>query len=168
VLGHFTNASMINAVLERLNPQINERFIDIDPQGFDHVLELEPIVANGGLVGILGDRSMPGARSIEVEFMGRKAAVPTGPYLLAAVLKCPVYLTFALFHAPNRYDLYCEPFVEKVVLRRGPQQAADLQPLAQRYVDRLEHYCRQAPYNWFNFFDFWATAKTKTGLQNEH
>ena len=23
------------------------------------------------------------------------------------------------------------------------------------YAARLEHYCRQAPYNWFNFYDFW-------------
>jgi len=24
-----------------------------------------------------------------------------------------------------------------------------------RYAERLEHYCRIAPYNWFNFYDFW-------------
>ena len=30
---------------------------------------------------------------------------------------------------------------------------------AQRaYVDRLEQHCRAAPYNWFNFFDFWRPA----------
>jgi predicted LPLAT superfamily acyltransferase len=27
----------------------------------------------------------------------------------------------------------------------------------QRYADRLEHYCRLAPYNWFNFHDFWQS-----------
>jgi predicted LPLAT superfamily acyltransferase len=26
----------------------------------------------------------------------------------------------------------------------------------QRYVTRLEFHCRRAPYNWFNFYDFWA------------
>jgi predicted LPLAT superfamily acyltransferase len=25
----------------------------------------------------------------------------------------------------------------------------------QRYAERLSHFCRIAPYNWFNFFDFW-------------
>jgi Predicted acyltransferase len=25
-----------------------------------------------------------------------------------------------------------------------------------RYAARLEHYCREAPFNWFNFYDFWA------------
>jgi predicted LPLAT superfamily acyltransferase len=24
-----------------------------------------------------------------------------------------------------------------------------------RYVQALERHCRAAPYNWFNFFDFW-------------
>ena len=28
----------------------------------------------------------------------------------------------------------------------------------QDYADRLAHYCCYAPYNWFNFFDFWAPA----------
>jgi predicted LPLAT superfamily acyltransferase len=26
----------------------------------------------------------------------------------------------------------------------------------ERYAAVLEHYCRTDPYNWFNFFDFWA------------
>jgi len=25
----------------------------------------------------------------------------------------------------------------------------------QRYAERLEHYARLAPYNWFNFYPFW-------------
>jgi predicted LPLAT superfamily acyltransferase len=25
-----------------------------------------------------------------------------------------------------------------------------------RYARRLESYCREYPYNWFNFFDFWG------------
>ena len=28
--------------------------------------------------------------------------------------------------------------------------------MAQRYADRLEHYTRLAPDNWFNFYDFWG------------
>jgi len=26
-------------------------------------------------------------------------------------------------------------------------------------AQRLEHYCRQAPYNWFNFYDFWNGSR---------
>jgi predicted LPLAT superfamily acyltransferase len=28
----------------------------------------------------------------------------------------------------------------------------------QRYAERLEHYTRIAPYNWFNFYPFWNQA----------
>jgi len=27
-----------------------------------------------------------------------------------------------------------------------------------RYVALVERHCRTAPYNWFNFFDFWQPA----------
>jgi predicted LPLAT superfamily acyltransferase len=26
----------------------------------------------------------------------------------------------------------------------------------QRYVELLESLCRESPFNWFNFFDFWT------------
>ena len=86
--------------------------------------------------------------------MGGRIELPTGPYVLASVLKCPIYLTFGLYQAPNRYDLYCEPFADDIVLPRGDREPA-LRALAQRYAERLEHYCRLAPDNWFNFADTW-------------
>ena len=32
-------------------------------------------------------------------------------------------------------------------------------PAFQRYADCLTRYCKLAPYNWFNFFDFWQEKK---------
>ena len=37
---------------------------------------------------------------------------------------------------------------------RSEREAA-MRAAQQRYVERLNHFCRLAPYNWFNFFDFW-------------
>ena len=88
-------------------------------------------------------------------FLGAPASFPTGPYLLAAALGCPVYLGFGLYHEPNRYALYCEPFAERVVLPRATRAEAVRDHVA-RYAARLEHFCRLAPYNWFNFYDFWS------------
>ena len=36
------------------------------------------------------------------------------------------------------------------------QRAQAVLALIQRYAGRLEHYTRIAPYNWFNFYDFWG------------
>jgi predicted LPLAT superfamily acyltransferase len=39
---------------------------------------------------------------------------------------------------------------------RPPDGQAWLNDIMSRYVARLEHYCRAAPFNWFNFYDFWG------------
>jgi predicted LPLAT superfamily acyltransferase len=66
-----------------------------------------------------------------------------------------VLICFGLYHAPNRYELYAEPFAERIELPRGKRQEA-LEEYVARYAARLEHYVRSAELNWFNFYDFWA------------
>jgi predicted LPLAT superfamily acyltransferase len=153
IVGYFKNARLINGVLERLNPGLLTRVIAVEP-GVDFVLKLKEHIEAGELVAVLADRVGLGDRVVEVEFLGGTVRLPAGPYWLAATLRCPVYLTFGLFHEPNRYDLYCEPFAERIELPRGARQDG-ARAYAQRFAARLEHYCRLAPDNWFNFYDFW-------------
>jgi predicted LPLAT superfamily acyltransferase len=154
VVGFFRNARLLAAVLERLNPGANARLIEIDRGGVDFVLEIRERLARGELVAILADRTWPGGPSARVRFLGSWARFPTGPYRLAAALGCPVLLAFGLHTPPSRYDLHCETFADGITLPRAGRDAA-LAALAQRYAQRLEHYCRLAPDNWFNFYDFW-------------
>jgi predicted LPLAT superfamily acyltransferase len=156
IVGHFENARMINALLGKLNKDAAARVVHVgqDPVGF--ALTVSERVENGELVAILADRVGLNDKQIEVPFLGRTARFPTGPFLLSALLKCPVYLVFGLYYEPNRYELYCEPFAECLELPRAQRQAA-LQAVVQRYAERLEHYARLAPDNWFNFFDFWKS-----------
>jgi predicted LPLAT superfamily acyltransferase len=77
------------------------------------------------------------------------------PYALAAVLRCPIYLTFGLYLGRGRYGLHCEPFAERVELPRA-ERAVRVQALAQRYADRLAVYVRRATYCWVNFFSLWS------------
>jgi predicted LPLAT superfamily acyltransferase len=44
---------------------------------------------------------------------------------------------------------------KKVEVSRATRDA-DLTRLVQAYADRLAARARAAPYNWLNFFDFWA------------
>lgn len=158
IVGFFRNSRTFTSVLERLNPRMNARLIALTPESIDFVLEIRDRIGRGEFVALLADRTMPQSRLAEVEFLGSPAAFPTGPYLLAAALGCPVYLTFGLHTPPNRYDLYGELFAERVVLPRQGRDEA-LRQLALCYAKRLEHYCRLAPDNWFNFYDFWGPAK---------
>jgi predicted LPLAT superfamily acyltransferase len=153
IVGYFQNARLINGVLARLNPDLDARVINVE-QNLSFVLAVKERIDAGEMVALLGDRIGLGDRVVEVDLFGAPALLPAGPYWLAASLRCPVYLTFGLFHEPNRYDLYCEPFAERIELRRG-ERDADARVWAQRFAQRLEHYCRLAPDNWFNFYPVW-------------
>jgi predicted LPLAT superfamily acyltransferase len=153
IVGYFKNARLINSMLDRLNPGLGTRVIPVE-RNIDFVLRLKERIDEGEVVALLGDRTGLGDRTVEVDFLGGRARLPAGPYLLAASLGCPVYLTFGLFHEPNRYDLYCELFAEKIELPRRAREAG-VAAYAQQFADRLEHYCRLAPDNWFNFYDVW-------------
>lgn len=154
IVGHFENAKMINQLLSELNPEAAARVIHITPDSVDFIFGIKQCIERGELLGTMGDRVGLNEKNVEVMFFGRKARFPTGPFVLASVLKCPVFLTLGLYSEPNHYALHCEPLVEHVVLSRKHREQ-DLQQHVQHYASRLEHYCRQAPYNWFNFYDFW-------------
>lgn len=151
------NARRINGVLEGLDPSSKARLVEMGGDQVGFVLKVRELLEEGGLIAILADRVPSGGRSVEVDFLGGRARLPVGPYLLASTLGCPVYFTCGIYRDPDRYELHCEPFAERIVLPRGERDEA-LRRYAQQYADRLAHYCRQAPDNWFNFYDFWTDA----------
>jgi predicted LPLAT superfamily acyltransferase len=158
VLVNNANALRINRVLVGLNPSIRVRMLDVS-EGPDFIFKVRSLLEAGEMVAIMGDRVAPGSRAVEAPFFGQPARFPTGAYEIAAAVRCPVYLTLGLYRGDNRYSLICEPFAEKVELPRGDRQRA-LEHYATKYAARLEHYCREAPENWFNFFDFWQSAES--------
>jgi len=153
IVGYFRNAPLINGVLQRINPAATARLISVAP-GVDFVLSLKERLDAGEMVAILADRVGLQERSVEVDFLGGKAHLPSGPFLLAAILRCPVYLTFGLYREPNHYHLICEPFADSVELPRKARDQA-VKEYVQRYADRLAHHTRSTPDNWFNFYDYW-------------
>src|SRR5690606_14575635 len=86
---------------------------------------------------------------------------PSAPFLIAAALKAPVLICFGLYLGGRRYALHFEPFGDGIELPRK-DRAARLHALQQRYARRLEHFVRRAPYNWFNFCDFWRSHDSDT------
>lgn len=157
VVGYFKNAAMINAALGRLDPKSATRVVNIEPGSADSVLAIRDRIEAGELLAVAGDRIGLSDRTVTAEFFGEPARFATGPFLLAAMLKCPVYFVGGLYEEPNKYKLFCEPFADRIELPRKDREAA-LQRYAAQYAQRLEHYARQAPDNWFNFYDFWSKS----------
>ncbi len=149
------NAPLIRALIQELNPAVAETVIQVG--GVDTMLQVQECLTHGGVVGIMGDRLMTDGQSVRCEFLGGEAVFPSGSIRLAHAVRAPVVLFFGLYRGGNRYDIHLELLSESIQLSADHRQD-DVQRWTQRYADRLAHYSRAAPDNWFNFYDFWQAS----------
>lgn len=146
------NARMLNATLAAINPKAMHDIISLGQM--ESMLEARDKLDQGYLVGMLADRTLGEDAMHRVEFLGSPAAFPLGPWRMAAMLRRPVFLMAGLYLGGNRYELHFMQLADFSTVERGAREAA-IREAVQRYADSLAALCRQAPYNWFNFFDFW-------------
>jgi len=147
------NARKIGSVIEAINPGLYRQVIALGQ--VDSILKLEAALDRGEAVGILADRTLTGEGTVACDFLGEPARFPVGPFRIAAILDRPVVLMFGLYRGGNRYDVYLERLTDPGGTKRVERDRA-VEESVRRYAGRLEHYCRQAPFNWFNFYDFWS------------
>jgi predicted LPLAT superfamily acyltransferase len=146
------NARKVHAVLTAINPRLALQVIALGK--VEAMLKVEEALAHGAFVGMLGDRTFADEGTLAADFLGAPARFPLGPFRMAAMLERPVVLMFGLYRGGNRYEIHFEQLAGLDATGRGGRGAAVEQAL-HNYVSRLEHYCRLAPYNWFNFYDYW-------------
>lgn len=150
-----TNARKINATLAAVNPAAKPEVIPLGQ--VDSMLKVRERLDANCMVGMLADRTLlddAAAPLRRLPLLGTPAAFPRGPLYMAAMLKRPVIFMTGLYRDGNRYDVHFETLADFSDVRRDTRAAAVDAALA-RYVALLDKYCRAAPYNWFNFFDFW-------------
>lgn len=152
------NARMIQSVLAAIAPRTHLDVIAIGHHG--STLAIRDWLAGGGIAGMLGDRYLgaePGrAGLVALPFLGQEAPFSDGPLRLAMLLRQRVYFMTALYRGGARYELRFEPLVDFTQGAPGAAARAEqVHGALQAYVARLEAVCREAPYNWFNFHDFW-------------
>jgi predicted LPLAT superfamily acyltransferase len=152
VLMYEDHNATLTGLIYSLNPHFSESIIPLG--SVDSLLRAQECLSRGEMIGILGDRVADNDRTTRCRFFGREATFPSGPILLASMLKVPVLLFFGLYLGSNRYALHFEVFADEIAIGREHRDS-EIRLWTQRYADRLEHYARFAPYNWFNFYDFW-------------
>lgn len=139
-------------ILDRLNPDAANVVIPLNRP--ESMLLVREAVEQGHLIGMLGDRAPACGKAHACRFLGRVARFPTGPLKLAAILRLPVFLVFGLYRGANRYEIVFERLSEAAGAdAHGGEERIVAQ--VERFAARLEHFARQSPYNWFNFYDFW-------------
>jgi predicted LPLAT superfamily acyltransferase len=152
------NARMIHRVLQAVAPEFELGIIPIGQRG--STLQIRDWLDNGGLVGLLGDRFLDAEAvrnpPVMIPFLGVPAPFSDGPLRLAMLLKRKIVFMVSIYRGGNRYDLRFDTLVD---FSAPPNDPAERERLVHAalvdYAGRLEALARSAPYNWFNFHDFW-------------
>ena len=159
------NARLINSTLAAIAPHASLHTIALGR--LDAMLELRDWLDQGGIAGLLADRTLPSqsgrSRTLWLPFLGRPARFSDGPFRLAALLRRPVVFMTGLYHGGRNYELrFIElaDFSERPATSDPAELDRQIHAAMVRYVAIIETLCKEAPCNWFNFFDFWADDAT--------
>ncbi len=161
VLLYDQHAANFATLLADAKSESRMNLIQVTDVDFSLALTLKEKVDRGEWVVIAGDR-IPvgeGKRVCSARFLGETANFPIGPYVLASLLRCPVYLLHC-YHDGDGYHLSVEFFKEKFVVDRKNRQLA-YEEAAQKFAAALEKRVARFPLQWFNFYDFWQRQEER-------
>ncbi|NRF68698.1 acyl-CoA synthetase [Aquincola sp. S2] len=152
------NARKINAALAAIAPDAVPDIIALGRP--ESMLQIRDRLAEGVLIGILADRALqaesPRAQFVRLPFLGTEAVFSDAPFRLADLLRQRIVFMVGLYLGGPRYEVRFEPLAD---FSARPADAAErearIRAALAAYVARLESLCREQPYNWFNFHDFW-------------
>jgi len=155
VLVHTKHAEKFNTLLNRYADKGRMNLIQVTEMNAATAMLLHEKIEAGELVIIAADRTPVSGhnRVARANFLGRPALFPQGPFILASLLKCPVY-TLICLRQHGKQVIYFDPFSDGLSFPRK-QRDAMIQRCAQDFADILQQYCLQEPLQWFNFYDFW-------------
>jgi len=152
------NARKINGILAAINPNAKPDIISLGH--INAMLRIADRLDRRAFVGMLGDRTLGDEPVHEVTILGERAYIPTGPMRAAAILRRSVFFMLGLYRGGNRYHVVFEPIADFSNVTPKSRDAA-VRVAVERYAELLDRHCRNDPYNWFNFFDFWRPPTRK-------
>ena len=161
VLVHTRHATEFNRILKRLNPTNEVQLLEVTEISPATALLLSEKVGQGEYVVIAGDRvPVLASQTVSADFLGHPAPLPVGPYVLASLLKCPLYF-LGCIHQGAGYAVQFELLAQQVLLPRTTRQQA-MAHYASLYAQAVTAQLVRSPYDWFNFFPFWEQTHDTT------
>lgn len=155
-----SSKKMLSA-LQQVNPNYRLDAIFMDEQGPMAAFQIQEAILAGKIVAIMADRIPPQSehpRIIETPFIGDDAPFNLNPWILAASLRCPVLFAAGIRTGFRKYQVFAEWLANPIESnRRLPHHG--LEPIVNKYVQKMESLCHSYPFQWFNFFDFWSKVK---------
>ena len=154
VLVYQKHATKFNAFLKKINEHADVNLVSVDELGIETALILQEKLDQGEWIIVAADRvPVQSGRVQSVEFLGESALWPQGAWILANLLKAPVLAVFCYrMHAD--FEVYIHQIATQLHFPRQERMQA-MQQTTRQYVTLLEQHCLRAPYQWFNFYNFW-------------
>jgi len=178
ISAHLGNFEMAGQMLERLGSKVNIIMLEAEHQQIrnylssvtrksfhviairednSHIYEISQALANKEILCIHGDRFVQGSRTLKCELLGKMASFPTGPFYLAMKYGVPVSFVFAMKEGRSHYHFYATS--PRYYLQQANPAARDemLRTIIRDYIHEMENKLAQYPFQWFNYYDFWAS-----------
>lgn len=169
ISAHVGNWEAASQLLEHLGAKVNVVMLDVEydqikdylssvtgekkyniiaiSQDGSHVFEMARALSNNEIICIHGDRFVDNSKVVSVPFMGEEAYFPFGPFSMAQRLKVPTTFVYAMKEGATHYHFFAaEPSLV----------GDDLEAFVSKYAASVEEKVRQYPYQWFNYYNFWA------------
>ncbi|WP_299776283.1 hypothetical protein [uncultured Pseudoteredinibacter sp.] len=164
VLMHTSHAENFNKLLKQLgSEQIS--IIQVNSINPATAMMLKEKIEQGEFIVLTGDRTPPTGEknSAPVNFLGQQADFPNGPFILASLLKCPVFTIFCFrSRTPNyRYEIFLDKFSDQLLISRKDRHSS-LALHRQRFADIVASFCYKFPLQWYNFYSLWQTDGNNT------
>ena len=144
----------IKELLKNNNVINNSNIIPIK-NDFSHLFKIKEAFNKNELVVMHGDRFLPGTNTINMEFMGKTAAFPTGPLYLASKNNTPVSYVYALKETSKHYHFYATKPKTYSYPAKIKTRKQELKKMLQDYINSLEIALKKYPLQWFNYYPFW-------------
>ena len=160
ILMHNSNAPNFQRILSEVTgTRENIEIIEVQNITPDVAIKLQGKIEVGETIVIAGDRTPVDSQSryAVCSFLGKDAAFAQGPFILASLLDCPVFLLFGMKHE-SAYHVFFEQFSDSLKVTRK-ERAEHLKENMKKYVTRLEHYACSYPLQWYNFYNYWASPE---------
>lgn len=129
--------------------------INIEPGALAPLDLLRALDANR-IVCVLGDKNYFESDPADVEFFGRRTALPRGPALLSIASGAPLLPSFVTFADGGLYQAeMCAPIEIPKEGSKSERAAAMMQSLARVFEERI----RRHPEQWFVFDPYWGEGQ---------
>ncbi|CCO23421.1 lysophospholipid acyltransferase family protein [Maridesulfovibrio hydrothermalis] len=121
-------------------------------------LEMLSALRNKSVLCINADRTFGSKKhTVEVDFLGGTIRLPISGYKIAATTNTPVAIVFSARTGAGKGEFWISDvlYIPENTGKSGVRGAEAFKPFAQKYAHELEKYCKDHPYQFYNFFNMW-------------